>query len=580
MAKPVKQATIETDISRTWKIILTSILFLYLTLSYCQQQNMLTADLGRHIRNGEYFLQHHEPITTNYYSYTEPEFLTRTHHWGAGVIYYALHKMGGFGALGLLNVLLYMGAFFLFFKISLEKSNYIFSIFFSLLAVPLITWRLEIRPEVFSYLFIAIYYFLLSRFTDEKLKWQYLLILPFIQILWVNIHILFPIGPFLIAVFAFGELINKKNEHLKKLILLFGLSSIASLVNYFGINGIIEPFTILNNYGMMIAENMSVWFMQGRFPDKTIYYHVEFVILISLVVIGLLVWTKKIKQYIALPIITVVFGILAWKMIRNLPLLGFLFIPLSVISLFEFQKMKSIPFQKNTRLILIVFSCFILLSGFALPTITYLQHPSYESYVSSLKALEKEYKRNPSQKDAINQREKQIKQRYADVDNSMALRNYYSPYKQYFGLGLMEGCNKSAEFILKNNVEGPYFNNYDIGGYFIFYLFPQYKPFVDNRPEAYSVDFFQDLFIPMQQDTTDATWKKADEKYHFNSIYFYRHDQTPYGQPFLIRRIKDAEWIPIYFDDYTVLLLRNNEKNAFLLQQYALDKRMFVSTPN
>lgn len=577
MAKPVKQAIIETDISRPWKIFLTSILFLYLTLTYCQQQNFLTADLGRHIRNGEYVLQHHEPITTNYYSYTQPEFLTRTHHWGAGVIYYVLHQLGDFEALSLLNVLLYMATFFLFFKIALEKSNYLFAIFVSLLALPLITWRLEIRPEVFSYLFIAIYFYLLSRFTDNKLKWQYLLILPFIQILWVNIHILFPLGPFLIAVFALGELINKKNEHLKKLAVLFGLSSLACLVNYFGINGIIEPFTILNNYGMMIVENMSVWFMQDRFPDRPIYYHVEFITIISLVVIGLLVWTKKIKQHISLIILIVVFGVLAWKMIRNLPLLGFLFIPLAAMALFEYQKMKSIVFQKNIRLVLLVCSCFILFTGFALPTIKYVQQ---QSYISSLQTLEKEYKRKPAQRDTLKQKAKEIKEQYSDLDNSIALRNYYSPYRQVLGLGLMDGCSKSAEFILKNNIEGPYFNNYDIGGYFIFYLFPKYKPFVDNRPEAYSVDFFQGIFIPMQEDTTDQQWKIADEKYHFNSIYFYRHDQTPYGQPFLIRRISDPEWIPIYYDDYTVILLRNIEKNTSLLQQYALDKRMFTSSSN
>ena len=156
MAQIKKQVSTENDISKPWKIILTILLFIYLLFSYAQKQNLITADLGRHIKNGEYFIQHHEPITTNYYSYTQPDFPTRAHHWGAGVIYYVLYNLGGFDLLGVLNIFLYIITFTLFLKIAIKKSNYIFSIFFTLLAIPLITDRLEIRPEVFSYCFVAI----------------------------------------------------------------------------------------------------------------------------------------------------------------------------------------------------------------------------------------------------------------------------------------------------------------------------------------------------------------------------------------------------------------------------------------
>jgi len=55
-------------------------------------------------------------------------------------------------------------------------------------------------------------------------------------------------------------------------------------------------------------------------------------------------------------------------------------------------------------------------------------------------------------------------------------------------------------FFKENNLQGPIFNNYDIGGYLIFNLFPQEKVFVDNRPETYSSEFFQEDYIPMQED--------------------------------------------------------------------------------
>jgi len=54
--------------------------------------------------------------------------------------------------------------------------------------------------------------------------------------------------------------------------------------------------------------------------------------------------------------------------------------------------------------------------------------------------------------------------------------------------------------------------------YFIF--FPSERPFVDNRPEAYPVDFFAKTYGPMQSD--DKVWDKIDGKYGFQLIYFYR----------------------------------------------------------
>jgi len=60
-----------------------------------------------------------------------------------------------------------------------------------------------------------------------------------------------------------------------------------------------------------------------------------------------------------------------------------------------------------------------------------------------------------------------------------------------FGFGLVQGNNQSAQFFIDNNIKGPLFNNYDIGGYLIYHFYPQEKVFTDNRPEAYSVSFFE-----------------------------------------------------------------------------------------
>ena len=142
--------------------------------------------------------------------------------------------------------------------------------------------------------------------------------------------------------------------------------------------------------------------------------------------------------------------------------------------------------------------------------------------------------------------------------------------------GLVPGINGSAEFVKLMNIQGPMFNNYDIGGYLIFNLFPRVKVFVDNRPEVYSVSFFKDVYVPMQEN--DEAWRSTDRQYDFNVIYFYRYDLTPWGQNFMISRLRDPEWAPVYVDLFTIVFLRRNEQNKRIIDALELPRSMFQVT--
>jgi len=64
-------------------------------------------------------------------------------------------------------------------------------------------------------------------------------------------------------------------------------------------------------------------------------------------------------------------------------------------------------------------------------------------------------------------------------------------------------------------------------------------------------------------------------KYQFNAIYFYRHDMTPWGQPFLIKRIRDPEWAPVFVDDFTLIMVKRNLYNRGLIERFELPQSMF-----
>lgn len=517
-----------------WRPLIFALLLLFLGLFYAQKINLTTADLGRHIKNGEVFFKGLRPISTNFYSYTQPDRPTINHHWGAGVIFYLLWRWIGFKGISIFYIFLHLFTFFLFFRIAEKKSNFTLALLFSVLSLPLITNRTEIRPEGFSYLMLGIYFYLLNSrslrgdetsssviarggstrsnlFFQRKTLW----VIPILQILWVNLHIFFIMGPFLIGIFLVGSWISTKDKGLMKqyTVLLFGTIA-ACFINPFGLKGALTPLTIFKEYGYMIVENQSVIFMQNRFPHNPVYFHFEILFLITLISFVFIILKKGVKHHIIGLLLMVSFSALSWNAIRGFPILGLFFIPIV---------------SRN-------FHC--------------LTKNTIWKYIIALIPL------------------------LPIIATALLLRtNYYSPFKGKTGLGLMPGVQSSASFFKQNQLHGPIFNNYDIGSYLIYHLFPRHKVFVDNRPEAYSVSFFKDTYIPMQED--EKVWERMDNQYNFNAIYFYRHDMTPWAQPFLIQRIGDPKWAPVFVDDYSLILLKRNIRNERLIRLYELPRGIF-----
>ena len=135
-----------------------------------------------------------------------------------------------------------------------------------------------------------------------------------------------------------------------------------------------------------------------------------------------------------------------------------------------------------------------------------------------------------------------------------------------FGVGLLKGNNAAAEFFKANQIKGPIFNNYDIGGYLIYHLYPQEKVFVDNRPEAYPSEFFEDVYIPMQEN--EAVWQAQDDLHQFNAIFFSHRDATPWGQKFLVTLVDDPNWAPVFVDQFAIIFLKRNNHNEEISKKY------------
>ena len=125
--------------SKWYPYAVSALLALYIILLHTKTISFVTADLGRHLKNGELLVSSGTILHTNFYSYTEPDFPVVTHHWGSGAIFYLIWKLSGFEGLTLWYAIASGISVFFIFDASRRISNVSFSVVSLLLAIPLIT---------------------------------------------------------------------------------------------------------------------------------------------------------------------------------------------------------------------------------------------------------------------------------------------------------------------------------------------------------------------------------------------------------------------------------------------------------
>ncbi|MBU0999937.1 hypothetical protein KKE78_00875 [Patescibacteria group bacterium] len=461
-------------------------------------------DLGRHLKLGEIIVKTGSVPNTNLFSYTNPDFPFINTHWLFEVITYLSSQTIGLQALLFIKIIIFLISVWLTLKI-IPGKNKALLLPIGFIFLHALRERTELRPEIFSFFFTSVVYYILEKYLQGPTKLIYLL--PVISLLWVNTHIYFFVGLVLQAIFLLHltyvhlrlrpkdvKLISGK---LKRLGLLLGLSILVSLINPGNLKGLLYPFNVTQNYGYTIVENQTMFLLENiGFADPNFLF-----VKISIVIIFLSLLFASIKKKIEPKNILIsIFGAgLALINVRSFPYLIFLSLPATLGNLGPIK-------QGNIKkLIVIVFSIFLIVESYL-----YLNGDYY---------------------------------RYRDDNNTV-------------NLTLVEKGEKALDFAVNNNLPTPIYNNFDIGSYIIYRGYPKYTVFVDGRPEAYPKEFFSQTYIPSQSDF--QKFKELDRKYNFKTIIFSHTDQTPWGKAFLASIVKDSNWKTVYLDDFMIILVKNS----------------------
>ncbi|MBX4181328.1 hypothetical protein KW807_00490 [Candidatus Parcubacteria bacterium] len=468
-------------------------------------------DLPRHLENGKQVLGgNFDVLYKNVYSYTEPNQTFINHHWLYGVIIYPIFLISGWSGLSLFNILILLSAFSILFLTALKYAQFSVVALLSIPAVIILSERTGVRPEAFTYLFIAIFLFIFSK-IEEKPHTNLLWWLIPLQVIWVNTHIFFFVGPALVGGYLLQQLIERKDSISRRLEWLLLAVVVACLLNPNGLSGALYPLNIFNSYGVKVSENVTIPnFIRGATyfadPAVAIFWPIATLLILGFVVLGY-IYRKKKYQVSSFP---------SFYLLASLATILSSLLLLRAISLF---------------------SVILLIAGSVVLEKLIREKEEWRKFITYL----------------------------LPIALSLALVLIVSHTSSaYRGLGLAPRSEDSINFFKEHNLKGPILNDYDAGSYLLFYLYPDEKVFMDNRPEAFSTKFFEETVNPMVAD--EKVWQEMLKKYDFNVIFFGQYDQGDNVREFIWRRVHDPEWVFVYVDQYNIILVRNLPRNMEVIQ--------------
>lgn len=264
------------------------------------------------------------------------------------------------------------------------------------------------------------------------------------------------------------------------------------LINPNFLTGALVPLKILRDYGYSVYENQSIFFIE-RYFNMAGFWDFKIFFLIAGISVIYSLRRKKLADSL-LAMMGIAFGL---KMMRNLPLLTFLAGP-SLFHNLDFLIKKHHLIIAGNKLNLQMLALFLFMGM---------------------------------------------------VSSTLILNRFDHPslFKiSYIRLG---------EYLQNHPPAGRIFNDFDIGSFLIFKLYPSHQVFVDNRAEAYSKAFFETVYKPMQEDP--AAFEKYAKEYRLQTIIWSKTDITPWARNFLLKILPQLRgWEKAYEDEVSVVYIR------------------------
>jgi hypothetical protein len=488
----VKMSTMRLTIRQVFFI------FLFLGLFLMTLRPIADPDFWWHLRAGQLIVQTHAIPHNDPFSFTNSGKPWVAHEWLSELLMYGLYRFGSYGLLIFAFSLLITGAFLFAYLRSPQESRPYVAGFTLLLGAIATAPAWGVRPQMISLFISSLFLYLLDRYRKEG-GLKFIIPLPLITLVWVNLHAGYFLGLVIIAIYIAGDLIEllksevQKTENmeaptLKSILILcavLGVSILATLANPNGLHILLYPFQTLTSQAMQ--QFIQEWFS----PD---FHQLEWQPLawFILAFIGAGMLGKKPISPTRI-LLTLFFGYAALLSMRHVPLFAIVAIPIlseQIGTLVRIQPEVKTPSQLLRWIAPLMLVCMMLVIGLRFMQIVQGQ-PKSE----------------------------------ADTFPKAAV-----------------------DWIAENRPEGNLFNSYGWGGYIIWRLYPQYPVYIDGRADIYGDKF---IFAYMDVYRARPGWEQALDTQAVRLVLL----EPESGLASALRLSYD--WEIVYEDQVSVVFARN-----------------------
>ncbi|MFC2149441.1 tetratricopeptide repeat protein [Candidatus Auribacterota bacterium] len=468
-------------------------------------------DFWLHLNTGKYIVQNSAIPHNDIFLNNPPGHPWIIHSWLSTVVFYLLFSSFGVNSLILLKTLCLFFAFlFLFMTFKKASGSAAFSVLVCFLILIVSAGRIGLcRPMFFSYLIFSVMMFLVIMYWDKE-KIRYLYPCPALMLLWTNLHGEFLVGIVFLALFIAGEMIRvffrearmRVPKKTRDLIIVTLVCFCASLVNPYFLGLYTHILTFL--FSKLYMGRNSEW------APIVLRYSWPFIILTGTACVAALICFRKIMWGALLFFIFItLMALLKCRLVFFSAVSGGLILSLAY------------PYIKSAGMIHIT-----NIRRYFIPALKIVFILIIVFVAKELEARGKMF-------------------------NAGILKQAYP-----FG---------AVEFIKEHRPQGRILNYREWGGFISYWLYPEYKVFIDGRvPEA----------------AGEPTWAYecvAEAKPHFEKHLDDHNIDIVFADYHVFRRAaRDPvqpiaflkNWVLVYWDDNALIYLRDIPENKDLIDEY------------
>ncbi len=516
-----------------------------------------TSDYGTHLALGRQIVQTHSIPDKEFLNYPSVGMDVPNGEWGFEALLWIVYSVGGHYGVSFMIWAVVFGIFLMLHRATLLRgANPLVAVAAIFAFSGFLRIRIQPRPEIFTYLFIAATIYMFSEYyfgVRKKLIYAF----PVMVLVWANMHPTYLIA-FILAVAFSGERFLHalfKGElnvrFAKEKLLVPGLMLLAAFVlcglNPHGWDVLLLPLTLIargsgtpsggSNVLMAISELTPV-----RETGFFVYYQAAAWFAAATVFLGL--FGRRV-YLLDLALFAIAFKG-SWDSARAVSMMGLFLSPGASIQITGFLEAAGRWFAPASPL----------------------------KTRSAAKQAAREESKPPSASPGSPGRNALAAALVLALVTFGVVTLSFSFSQLEYGVGVTEHkfSFKATEFLRSVPIKGNMFNFFDIGGFLDWQLYPEKLTFIDGR--TYNSKVFME-----HQTATGAMpgFEKMFDQYGITYVVLKSMDSSGMILPLVSALTNSPDWSLVFADGLFVVFMRNVPENMEIIQRYSLPKQATIA---